>query len=515
MNIMEAKINSLYFPDAKDPVLKNIDIQIPPGEFIILTGPSGAGKSVFLHCLAGVIPLYKYARLDGEIRFQGYEIPRLPEVAGKIGLVTDNPQNQLFSTTAEEDLAFGPSNMLVNPMQIHRQVTYALDFVGLPGYEKRKPETLSGGEMQRIVLASVLTMDPEILLLDRPADQLDPKGRKDIYQKLRSLCKSQGKTVIAVEEMLEDVVSLADHIWIMDQGTLIQRIKADKDITPISLRKQFSQKRVSQLRREEISLRLKSMDNSTPAVEVKDLSLRYENSEFALENISLKINQGEFVALIGENGVGKTTLTKTFNGLLRPERGSVFINGLNTAEYTTAQLSVHIGYLFQNPLMQVCQSSVEEEISFGLKVKKIPKGHIKNRVQQVLKDFHLEEAALFHPYKLSRGMLQKTALASVLVSDPPILVIDEPTSNMCYEEAREVMDLIDQYHQKGHTVIMITHNLKLAGEYCRRFIVMNKGRLILDTDYASLANYGEVFRNLGVTLAEIPGIGGTKECNFY
>jgi energy-coupling factor transporter ATP-binding protein EcfA2 len=511
MNIVEAKINSLYFSDAKNPVLKNIDIQIPAGEFIVLTGPSGAGKSVFLHCLAGVIPHYKYARLDGEIRFRGHVIPRLPEVAGKIGLITDNPQNQLFSTTVEEDLAFGPSNMLLKPMEIHQLITYALDFVGLSGYEKRKPETLSGGELQRIVLASVLTMDPEILLLDRPADQLDPKGRKDIYQKLRSLCKAQGKTVIAAEEMLEDVVSLADHIWIMDQGTLRQRIKGDKNITPISIRKQFSEIRVRQVKGESISPSLKSMDQSTPAVEVKGLSLRYENSEFALKNVSLKICPGDFVALIGENGAGKTTLTKTFNGLLRPEKGSVFINGLNVAEHTTAQLSAHIGYLFQNPLLQVCQNSVEEEISFGLKVKKFPKDNIKNRVQQVLRDFRLEGAASLHPYKLSRGMLQKVALASVLVSDPPILVIDEPTSNMCYEEAREVMDLIDQYHQKGHTVIMITHNLTLAEEYCRRFIVMHKGRLVLDTDDASLANYRdyrEVFLNLGVTLQTIPGIGG-------
>ena len=311
--------------------------------------------------------------------------------------------------------------------------------------------------------------------------------------------------------MLEDVVSLADHIWIMDQGTLRQRIKGDKNITPISIRKQFSEIRVRQVKGESISPSLKSMDQSTPAVEVKGLSLRYENSEFALKNVSLKICPGDFVALIGENGAGKTTLTKTFNGLLRPEKGSVFINGLNVAEHTTAQLSAHIGYLFQNPLLQVCQNSVEEEISFGLKVKKFPKDNIKNRVQQVLRDFRLEGAASLHPYKLSRGMLQKVALASVLVSDPPILVIDEPTSNMCYEEAREVMDLIDQYHQKGHTVIMITHNLTLAEEYCRRFIVMHKGRLVLDTDDASLANYRdyrEVFLNLGVTLQTIPGIGG-------
>jgi len=501
--LMDVKIENLYFPDANDLVLKDIDLQISSGEFIVLAGPSGGGKSVFLSCLAGVIPLHKYACLSGEIKFRGHSISRLPETAGKIGMVTDNPQNQLFCTTVEEDLGFGPCSMLLSPEEIHHRIDTALDLVGLSEYAGRKPETLSGGEMQRVVLASVLAMNPEILLLDRPADQLDAKGRKEIYRKLHSLCKASGKTVIVTEEILEEVLPWTDRVWIMDRGTLAGDLPASPSLTAEAIRGKFRKKKIKQSDLLQLPEQVKTDGVSFPAVEVKNLSLCYENDGFALNNISLKIQAGEFVALIGENGAGKTTLTKTFNGLLRPQAGTVYINGLDTQKYTTAQLSNQVGYLFQHPLMQVCQSSVEEEIAFALKVKKYPKSKIKQKVKEIINKFHLEDLAALHPYKLSRCMLQKAALASVLVTDPPILVIDEPTSQMGYEEALESMELINQYNKKGNTVVMITHNLKFALEFCQRFIVMKNGRLLLDTDQASIPEYWEVFRDLGINLNEI------------
>lgn len=508
--LMDIKIDSLYFPGAKDPVLKDIDLVISSGEFIVLAGSSGAGKSLLLHCLAGVIPLHQPARLSGEIRFRGQSITRLPEAAGKIGLVTDNPQNQLFCTTVAEDLNFGPCSMLLDQSEIHLRREAALDFVGLSGYGERKPETLSGGEMQRVVLASVWSMHPEVLLLDRPADQLDAKGRKEIYRKLHTLCKESGKTVIITEEMLEEVIPWADRIWMMDRGTLVSDLPAGPALTPAAIRGKYRPEKSSPFVPSRTPQPVKTVSVFSPAIEVKDVSLCYEENGFALHNITLKIAPGEFVALMGENGAGKTTLTKTFNGLLRPQAGSVHINGLDTRQHTTAQLSGQVGYLFQDPLMQVCQSSVEEEIAFALKVRKYPKGQIKEKVRQVIQDFHLEAVASLHPYRLSRGMLQKAALASALVTDPPILVMDEPTSQMGYEEAWEVLELIDRYHQTGRTVVMITHHMQFALEFCRRFIVLKKGRLLLDTDQAALSQYGEVFYDLGINPKEIPGLGGKQ-----
>ncbi|ATW26890.1 ABC transporter ATP-binding protein [Candidatus Formimonas warabiya] len=509
-NLLDIKIDSLCFPGTGEPVLKNINLPVAAGEFIVLAGPSGAGKSVLLSCLAGVIPLYKKARLHGAIQYRGQSITRLPELAGKIGLVTDNPQNQLFCTTVEEDLAFGPCSMLLPPEDVRRRIKDALDFVFLPGYQPRKPETLSGGEMQRVVLASVLAMNPEILLLDRPADQLDPKGRKEIYQRLHRLSKVQGKTIIVIEETWEDVMPLADRFWGLNQGNLVYDLPNTKTVTISSLREKWGPvKGMPKTGPKAVPVQEYRSD-ALPALEVRDLYLRYENGGFALHNLTLNICPGEFVALMGENGAGKTTLTKTFNGLLRPQKGSVTVNGLDTQQHTTAQLSLHLGYLFQNPLMQVCCNSVEEEIAFALKVKKYPKDQIAAIVKKTIQEFGLEQAASLHPYRLSRGMLQKAALASVLVANPGILVVDEPTSNMSYEEARDALEIIDRYNKKGTTVIMITHHLKFALEFCRRFLVMKNGGLILDTDTGSLAHHQEIFADLGFALPEISGRGGNK-----
>lgn len=498
--LMDVKIEKLYFSDAQNPVLRDIDLHISAGEFIVLTGPSGAGKSILLNCLAGVIPFHKYAHLSGEIKFQGQIISRLPETAGKIGLVRDNPQNQLFCATVKEDLSFGPCSMLLSPEEIRQSINWALDFIGLAGYETRKSETLSGGEMQRVVLASVLTMDPEIILLDRPADQLDPKSRKEIYRKMHSLCEESGKTIIVIEAILEDVLPWADRIWTMDQGTLVSDLPGNSFPGAEIFENKLSQSksRQHQYKIPQTLNQIRIDQISDPALETKDLCLSYEKSNFNLKKISLKINPGEFVALMGANGAGKTTLTKTFNGLLRPQSGLVYVNGLDSQNHTTAQLSNQVGYLFQQPLMQVCQSSVAAEIAFALKVKKHPKSEIKEKVHQIINKFHLEKVATHHPYQLSRSMLQKMALASILVTDPPILVIDEPTSQMGYEEGLESMELINQYNQKGTTVVMITHNFKFAFEFCRRFLIMKEGKLILDTDQTNLPRYGQALQDLGV-----------------
>ncbi|AOT72037.1 ABC transporter ATP-binding protein [Geosporobacter ferrireducens] len=494
--LFTARIEGLYYPEQMNPVLKDISLSFRPGQFIFLAGPPRSGKSSLCQALAGVIPSFKEGVLRGEINFEGENIigKPLPEVTGKIGLVRDEPQNQLFCTTVEEDLAFGPCNLLLEPEEVKRKIKKALHFVGLEGFENRKPETLSGGEAQRIALASMLTLEPKVIILDGAVTQLDPQSRREIYEKLHTLAQQEKKIVIIVEEKAYQYLYLAHRLICLDQGTVLYDGYPKKEVL-FDVKKPWNFP-------EKVPVD-NAADKERPRISVNHLTFQYPNRKFALKNISLDIYPGEFVALMGRNGAGKTTLAKHFNGLHKPGSGDVVINHMNTKEYSTAQLASQVGYLFQNPQIQICTHSVQAEVAFALKAKKIPKREIEGKVSQLMDKMGLIKFAQEHPYKLAKSDVQRLALASCLINEPQILIVDEPTSQMSAAQSWETMELISQYNRSGVTVIMISHDLNLALNFTSRMIIMNQGQITLDIPTAHCFNHEEKLRGLGLDIREV------------
>ncbi len=508
LTLLQACIRQVKLPCRPKPALAGVDLQFKAGEFVLIAGPPESGKSALCRCLAGIIPLFDDSVLDGDVIFEGNPISqmRLPELAGKIGFVQNDPDNQLFCTDLEDDLAFGPCSLLVDPVEIKRRVTWAMRFVGMSGFEKRAPQSLSGGERQRAALASILTLKPKVLILDRCTDQLDLWGRRDIYRKLRQCCKEDGMSVILVDERLDDLQFLVDRIVVLKEGSLcfdgdsgpefqpyfansvlkLRYAALSRTICPtgtdgaIETRHSdcFHPKNPTESR----TLPLPDKPAIPPSiVSLRDVCYRYSDSRFSLQRVSLEIGQGEFIALAGTNGAGKTTLAKHINGLLRPQSGEAWVYSFNTRATSSSELSRYIGTCFQDPMLRICSNSVRAEVGFVLKLKKIPKDEIDARVNCILERLGLVSVAEQHPYRLSPGQLQRTALASVLVGRPRFLILDEPTSRISAAKKWEVMELIKEFHEQGVTVLMISHDPEIVVNFSDRLVIMSKGRIVADT----------------------------------
>jgi len=491
-----AKIDRLSFPESTESVLHEITLEFIPGEIVFLSGTPSSGKSSLCQILAGIIPHYKESDFTGRIELYGENIivKRLPEVAGKIGYLKDDPQSQLFCATVEEDLAFGPCSLLLHPDEVKSRTRKCLEFVGLKGYEKRKTETLSGGEAQRIALASMLTLSPEMIILDEALTQLDAQGRRQIYEQLGELAVKKKKMIIIVEEKLENYLYLANRLLVLDKGKIIYD-GCPKQEALISAKKMRKDHRGVQPGQ--------SIDVSHPIIRVENLSFNYPNGLVALKGISLEVNSGEFIALMGKNGAGKTTLAKHLNGLHQPSEGTVFINEMNTRNHSIAKLSNEVGYLFQNPQMQICTNSVEEEVGFALKVRRLSKKVIATKVTALLSEMDLSEFSKDHPYTLGKGNVQKLALASSLINEPQIIIVDEPTSQMNMIQGLEMMEMISEYNQKGVTVVMISHDLHLAVHYASRIVVLDRGQIALDIQTMECFEHEQKLRDLGLEVRDV------------
>jgi energy-coupling factor transport system ATP-binding protein len=484
--LLDARIDAVSYPGQGSPCLRNIRLRLFPGEFIVLTGTAESGKSTLCRCLSGVIPLFDSAEFSGEVTFCGRSpaFRRLPELAGEIGLVSREADDQLFCATVEEDLAFGPCSLLVEPERVRSLVRWSLELVGLSGYEKRRIETLSGGEAQRVAIAAALTPEPRLLILDRGTDQLDPDAHKSLYEGLRKLCIDRRTTVLTVDERALESVHPGDRHLILEGGTLIYD-GPPKEIRGsgrgCSLRGPSPPKSYAALpehARQPASDRTDPRDKpkgaagNCAAISVRDLWFRYPGRDFILRGVSLEIERGGFVALAGKNGTGKTTLAKHFNGLLRPYSGCVELNGTDIRQFSPGQPAAQVGYLSQQPHLQVCTGSVREEIGFSLKTKGLRGPALERRVDLLLEKFDLSDVADVHPYRLTRSRLQKMAVASCLASDPPVLVMDEPTSGLSHPQDCLIMDLLRDLHAEGRTILVITHDLGLVRDYCSDLIVM-------------------------------------------
>ncbi|SHI13970.1 ABC transporter ATP-binding protein [Desulfosporosinus lacus] len=534
---------SYRYPNAVEPSLKNINLDVEKGKFFLIMGSTGAGKTTLSLCLNGLIPQLLEGKLTGWVSVAGKDVGKtaVQSLSKVLGLVLQDPETQIIGRTVEEDTSFGPRNFLVPLEEIKQRVNQTLEKVRLQGYNDRLSEELSGGEKQRLAIAGVLVMEPEILVLDEPTSELDPVGRSEIYATLADLRRKKDLTIILVEHSSEELIYRADEVVVLNQGELVWRGVPSELFRNLPLLRQWGIKPlpVSQIGWDfyekgwitlaEIPLDIPSaeglirellpkygrwqghlqgqaqrqvqvpgqgfgagqrkdglfqqeldLSKKEIAVQIKDLNYQYNSDQTALRGINLMIEAGDFVALIGQNGAGKTTLAKHFNGLLKPTSGEVIIEGMNTLKYDTSDLSKTVGYVFQNPDHQIFSATVEKELEFGLKNAGFKGEEIKERVEQVLQYTGLERYRNVHPFSLGKGERQMIAVASILVLKPKVLIIDEPTTGSDWTGVQTMMALIRKLHTAGTTIIMISHDMDLVAQYAKRVIVLKEGGVLLD-----------------------------------
>lgn len=540
MSIIDIDSLSYKYPNATTKALDNIDFKLTEPGFTAIMGPTGAGKTTFSLTLNGLIPQFYEGTMEGSVHVLGIDTKRyrIQRLVQHVGLVMQDPESQVFGMNVLADVMFGPANLGLSYDEVMARARRALNLVGLVGFDKRSPSDLSGGEKQRLAVASVLAMHPEILVLDEPTSELDPVGREEVYQAVDRLREDGDVTILAIEHSPDEVVSRAENLVVFSEGKMAY-LGTPKDIfrnapkahdlgirIPESAELGWKLHEAGIIEQQQIPLtvdeafelispwiierkdRLAKCDTKPcrcdaegekeVILSVQDLSHSYSDEIHALRGVSLDVHKGEFIALVGQNGAGKTTLAKHFNGLLRPTKGRVIVDGKDAAGQAIYDLAKVVGYVFQNPDHQIFSATVWEEAAYGLKVQGITGEKAKERVANVLELVGLSDLLELNPFTLSKGDRQKLAVASILAIEPQVLVIDEPTTGLDARGAEGMMTLIDHLNKLGHTVIIITHDMKLVAEYATRVIAMSRGKVIADCTPAELFSNGAVMKNARV-----------------
>ena len=499
------------YQGGRRPALERIKGQMEDGTFFVVMGQDGAGKSTLCYSLNALVPKFFRGKYQGRVVVKGREVARhsVAEMSPIVGLVLQDFEAQLFSTNVELEMAFGPENHCLPSQEIERRIQRYLTFVGLEKLRQREPASLSGGQKQRLAIGSVLTLKSQILVMDEPTTDLDPQGREEVLSIADSLRK-EGRTLIIIDHEPETAAE-ADQVWLMHDGQMVAKgppREILKDIptmrscgvkTPPMVELFHSmgwpglpltvEEAIALIQEHHLTQRreLKLIDDSSvqlkgqPILVAENLRYIYPMHHVeVLRGIHLSIWEGEFIAILGQNGSGKTTLAKHFNGLLKPSSGNMLIRGKSTREYSRRELARCVGYVFQNPDHQIFANTVREEVGFGLKMMGEDSKMIEKRVTEALEVVGLAGYEQKVPFTLTKGERQRVAVASVLAVQPPVLILDEPTTGLDYRHQRSMMEMLKKLNRSGHTIIIITHSMWVAAEYADRTIVMKDGHILLD-----------------------------------
>jgi energy-coupling factor transport system ATP-binding protein len=439
MKKVDIKKVSYRYPGRRDYALWDFSFKASEGEFILVEGPSGCGKSTLCRLLNRLCPDYFGGELKGSIHISQKDTKQLSikDLSNHVGLVFQDPESQIVCQYVEGEIAFGLENQGLKPKEIEKRIQWITDKLGIKELLSRKTATLSGGEKQKIVLASVLAQKPGILVLDEPSSQLDPQARKDLFRLLHRL-NTQGQTIILVEHNVSEAKKYAHRIFKMGSG---KKAKTQKNAH-------------------------KKRPPGEPVLEVKGLQGGYKEKT-VFEDVNISLRQGECLAILGKNGAGKTTLVKHFNGLLRPSSGSVKIAGGDIADVPTEKLARQVAYLPQNPQDMLFCDTVEQELEFTLKQLGLAKDK-----KKTLQRFGLKECANMYPRDLSVGQKQRVALAAVWVADPKLVVLDEPTRGIDSKARLGLATAINEMLCVGKAVVLVTQDHKLAGDLATKKLTM-------------------------------------------
>ena len=509
---------SYFYPNSKEPVLRDISLEVYQGEFLGIIGPTGAGKTTLCLTLNGIVPQFYGGRFFGYVTVAGLDTLKHPvsHLAGYVGAVFDDPETQLISTSVENEIAFALENLCIDREEIISRIPRVLEAVRLEGTEHKHPQELSGGQKQRLAIAAALALQPRLLILDEPTSQLDPVGTMEVFSTVKELNKELGTTIVMVSHAAEEMAEFSDRLILLSEGEVIATGKPQEiyseidllerhDLRPPQVAETFykMEQRVLKIDKIPVTLtaginQLKKLDNVVkfqPKLDFKTLSYRedkdpllltedlahtYEDGTEALNGVSLNIYEGEYCLIIGQNGAGKSTLVKHFLNLLQPTKGRVTIRGKDTKYLSVSDLAKSIGYVAQNPDNQIFSMTVEEEVAFALNNVGYDKKQIDKKVTQTLEEMGLLQQRKEHPLSLAKGDRSRFIIAAILAMEPDIIIFDEPTTGQDYQGSRAILEVSRQLHKMGKTVIVITHHLYLMPDYAERVIIMGKGTVLLD-----------------------------------
>jgi energy-coupling factor transport system ATP-binding protein len=499
---------------ADSPALIDANFRQAPGEMIGIMGASGAGKSTLAKCLNRIVPGFEEGDFRGVVRIGGrsLEAMRVCDVAPLVGMVFQDFEAQLFSTNVAHEVAFAMEQVGMRREEIVTRIGAALEAVGLKGFEPRDPTSLSGGEKQRLAIASVMALRPGVIVLDEPTTDLDPEGRAEVFALVRTL-RQQGVSLIVIEHEAEELRN-CDRLLLIRAGHVIADDPPERLMTQLDLLEQCGvhppdlnhlaaklgasahlrtvaeaealirrlfPKAVEQRDSVEVQPAAgPAVEPVAPLVEIRDLSFSYAEGPRVLDAIELTIAPGEFVAIIGQNGSGKTTLAKHIVGLLKPAPGKILLSGRDRAAMRPAETAQEAGYVFQNPDHQIFAATVEDEVAFGPRNFGLDSAEVDRRCAEVLHAVGLDGARAQDPFLLGKGERQRLAVASVLALRPRLLILDEPTTGLDYREQRRMMALVADLNRAGIAIVMITHTPWLVAEYARRVVLMRRGQKLFD-----------------------------------
>ena len=506
--LLEIQDLTYYYPGSTKPSLSGIDLKIREGEFLLVVGGSGSGKSSLARVIAGLIPEFYGGRLEGKLFFQEDELKGDDRhiLNSHVGIVFQDPEKQLVMTSVEAEIAFGLENIGLAQQEMFRRVAEVMSFLNLTSLRDKFTANLSGGEKQKVALASVVAMQPRILVLDEPTSQLDPVAAGEFLDLVEYLNKELGYTVVLIEQRLERCFHLADRLVVMEQGEIIcdgtpgdaarwQVARHLPFIPPVA--KFFASFNGSIIPltvrdgRRELHKYLPAEPREIPERKVKLTPVNKEHAVLAARNLwysypggrevirgqSLCVKEGEFVVILGANAAGKTTLLKLLAGILKPDRGCVHLLGQDTRNLSLAELGHSVGYLSQNPNDYLFQDTVDDELMFTLNNFQIPDNGI---CDEILKKLNLHALRHANPRDLSSGERQRVALASILVAGPRLLLLDEPTRGIDYRLKAELGGFLQGITASGGTVVMVTHDVEFAAEYADRVVMLFDGMVACD-----------------------------------
>ncbi len=464
------EINNLNFkyPHQINQALKNIGVKIKPGEFLFITGKSGCGKSTLARCLNGIIPHIMGGEFSGEVLVKSKNTLQheISDLAQDIGFIFQNPESQFFTVKVEDELAFAPENMGLNPPEIEDRIEWALNEVEMGEYRFENVFNLSEGQKQRIAVAANLTLLPDILVLDEPTSNLDPPAARKLFKILGKL-QRQNKTIILIDHRTNYALQLADRVLIMDQGEIVQ------DQKPDILLDEDTRKHYGIRNPQVLDDNFSPVNNETkpqkPLLNIFKLHYSYGNG-FSLDDINLHISPGEVLGVVGANGSGKTTLAKVLAGILKPDKGSI--------SWSNDDSSFKVGMIFQNPDHQLFMDSVYNELNFGLEELKLKTEEAAYKIDLILNSMNLAKLKKRHPHSLSGGEKQRTLISAFLVREPHLLIMDEPTTGMDYYHMQKVVREINRLQKEDLGIMIISHDLEFLQQTTTRLVILSQGKLI-------------------------------------
>ena len=519
--IIEFRDFGFQYNAQAEPTLKGIDLQIRKGEKVLIAGPSGCGKSTLAHCINGLIPFAYRGTITGSVTVRGRETKDLSifALSRTVGTVLQDSDGQFIGLTVAEDIAFALENDCVQEPELHDRVLKAAGAVGIDTHLLNAPDQLSGGQKQRVAMAGVMVDDVEVFLFDEPLANLDPATGKSAMELIDEIHDRTGAAVIIIEHRLEDVLHRnMDRIVLMNEGRIIADMDPDTLLSSELLRShgireplyvtalKYAGVRVTpELKPSSIrSLRLgpeekqKVLDwyGRTPPrpappprpvlLKAEDVTFSYDGRREALSHISLEIFRGESLAIVGTNGAGKSTFSKVVCGFEKPQSGTLGFTGLDWPSLSLKERADHVGYVMQNPNQMISKPMIFDEVAMGLRNRNVPEEEIRPRVEQALKTCGLWPFRNWPVSALSFGQKKRVTIASILVLEPEIIILDEPTAGQDYRHYTEIMEFLRELNARGVTVVMITHDMHLMLEYAERSVVFSQGRVLADDSSAAI-----------------------------